>query len=92
MAKPRKIHGRRSNNSKARRQQHFRRGTLFRKAFEFCQECNADVSMLVRLKDTSQIYVFNSNDRWTPSQEELSLYYPTPLWITWQELAAKYDL
>ncbi|KAA8648113.1 uncharacterized protein ATNIH1004_003996 [Aspergillus tanneri] len=92
MAKPRKIRGRQSNNSKARRQQHYRRGgTLFRKAFEFCQECNADISMLVRLKDSGQIYVFNSNERWIPSQEELILYYPTPRWITWQELAAKYD-
>jgi hypothetical protein len=72
MAKPRKIRHRQSNKSKAKHQQHKRRGdTLFRKAFEFCQECNADVSLIVRLKENGQIYIFNSDYRWFPSQEGL---------------------
>ncbi|PKX99516.1 uncharacterized protein P174DRAFT_509435 [Aspergillus novofumigatus IBT 16806] len=74
------------------------RDTLFRKAFEFCQECNADVSLMVWLKENSQIYIFNSDSRWLPLQEGLgytngckSLHYPVPLRITWQELAAAYQ-
>jgi hypothetical protein len=72
MAKTRKIRHRQSNKPKAKHQQHKRRGhTLFRKAFEFCQECNADVSLMVRLKENGQIYIFNSDNRWFPSQEGL---------------------
>ncbi|KAB8253608.1 hypothetical protein BDV32DRAFT_157910 [Aspergillus pseudonomiae] len=92
MAKTRKIHHRQSNNTKAKRQQHKRRGdTLFRKAFEFCQECDADVSLIVRLKECGQIYIFNSDSRWSPSREDLAFHYPAPLRITWQELAAVYE-
>jgi hypothetical protein len=77
MAKPRKIRHRQSNKPKAKHQQHKRRGdTLFRKAFEFCQECNADVSLIVRLKENSQIYIFNSDYRWFPSQEGLVGLHP----------------
>jgi hypothetical protein len=72
MAKTRKIRHRQSNKPKAKHQQHKRRGdTLFRKAFEFCKECNADVSLMVRLKENGQIYIFNSDNRWFPSQEGL---------------------
>jgi hypothetical protein len=68
MAKPRKIRHRQSNKPKAKYQQHKRRGdTLFWKAFEFCQGCNADVSLMVRLKENGQIYIFNSDNRWFPS-------------------------
>jgi hypothetical protein len=72
MAKTRKIRHRQSNKPKAKHQQHKRRGdTLFRKAFEFCKECNADVSLMVRLKENGQIYIFNSDNRWFTSQEGL---------------------
>jgi hypothetical protein len=72
MAKPRTIRHRQSNKLKVKHQQHKRRrGTLFWKAFEFCQECNADVSLMVRLKENGQIYIFNSDNRWFPSQEAL---------------------
>ncbi|KAL4811701.1 hypothetical protein BDW67DRAFT_179376 [Aspergillus spinulosporus] len=91
MAKAKTIRCRMSNTPKARGQQHRRRGdTLFRKAFEFSQECDADVMLVVRLRKNGQICIFNSNDQWFPSQEDLALCYPTPLRITWQELAAKY--
>lgn len=77
MAKPRKIRHRQSNKPKAKHQQHKRRGdTLFRKAFEYCQECNADVSLVVRLKDNGQIYIFNSDNRWFPSEEGLVWLFP----------------
>ncbi|KAK9657873.1 hypothetical protein V6Z96_002120 [Aspergillus fumigatus] len=80
MAKPRKIRHRQSNKPKAKHQQHKRQGdTLFRKAFEFCQECNVDVSLMVRLKENGQIYIFNSDNRWFPSQE--GLYLPTIFWV-----------
>lgn len=72
MAKLRIIHHRTSNKSKAKSQQHRRRGdTLFRKAFEFSQECDADVLVVVRRRQNGQIHTFNSNDRWFPSQEDL---------------------
>ncbi|KAL4993192.1 hypothetical protein BDV10DRAFT_179533 [Aspergillus recurvatus] len=91
MAKLRTIHHRLSNKPKAKSQQHRRRGsTLFRKAFEFSQECDADVTLVLRLRKTGQIYIFNSNDQWFPFQEDLMHCYPTPLRITRQELAAKY--
>lgn len=107
MAKLRTIHHRLSNKSKAKSQQHRRRGnTLFRKAFEFSKECDADVTLVLRLRKTGQIYIFNSNDQWSPSQEDLvgitiifdepywcfqMHHYPTPLRITRRELAAKYE-
>ncbi|KAL4954943.1 hypothetical protein BDW69DRAFT_162000 [Aspergillus filifer] len=91
MAKLRTIQRRVSNKSKARGQQHRRRGnTLFRKAFEFNQECDADVMLVLRLRKTGQTYIFNSNDQWFPSQEDLTHCYPTPLRISRQELAAEY--
>jgi hypothetical protein len=72
MAKPKVIRRRTSNKSKAKSQQHRRRGdTLFRKAFEFSQECEADVMLVFRLRKNGQVYIFNSNDRWFPSRDDL---------------------
>ncbi|KAL4935217.1 hypothetical protein BDV06DRAFT_207458 [Aspergillus oleicola] len=91
MAKLRTIHRRVSNKPKAKGQQHRQRSsTLFRKAFEFTQECDADVLLVLRSRKTGQIYIYNSNDQWFPSQEDLTYCYPTPLRITGQELAAEY--
>ena len=75
-------------------------------AFEYCHECDADISLLVRLKDTGQIYIFNSDSQWQPSKEQLvcvfnslakietnklqASYYPKPKQVTWEELASKY--
>ncbi|KAL2801617.1 hypothetical protein BJX63DRAFT_416940 [Aspergillus granulosus] len=92
MAKPKVIHRRTSNKPKAKSQQHRRRGdTLFRKAFEFSQGCDADVMLVFRLRKNGQIYIFNSNDQWFPTRDDLTLTFPTPLRITWKELAAKYE-
>ncbi|KAG2027550.1 hypothetical protein GB937_001300, partial [Aspergillus fischeri] len=52
---------------------HKRRGdTLFWKMCEFCQECNADVSLMIRLKG-GQVYIFNSDNQWASSQEDFTL-------------------
>ncbi|KAL5040790.1 hypothetical protein BDW71DRAFT_193097 [Aspergillus fruticulosus] len=92
LATPRRIRRCMSNQKKAKHQQNNQRGdTLFRKAFEFCQECDADVSLTVRLRNNGQIFMFNLDDRWHPSPQDLAAYYPVPLRVTWQELAAKYD-
>jgi hypothetical protein len=72
MAKAKTIHRRMSNKPKAKSQQHRRRGdTLFRKAFEFSQECDADVMLVIRLRKNGQTCIFNSNSEWFPSQEDL---------------------
>jgi hypothetical protein len=72
LATPRRIRRRLSNKKKAKRQQYSRRGdTLFRKAFEFCQECDADVSLMIRLRNNGRIFMFNSDDRWHPSPQDL---------------------
>ncbi|KAL3469057.1 hypothetical protein BJX99DRAFT_89125 [Aspergillus californicus] len=92
MGKLKTIHRRASNKSKAKSQQHRRRGdTLFCKAFEFSQECDADVMLVIRSRKNGQIYMFNSNNKWFPSQDNLALCYPTPLQITSQDMAAKYE-
>ncbi|KAL2846613.1 hypothetical protein BJY01DRAFT_173084 [Aspergillus pseudoustus] len=92
MAKAKIIRRRKSKKSKAKSQQRRRRGdTLFRKAFEFSQECDADVMLVFRLRKNGQTYIFNSNDRWFPSRDDLALTYPSPLRITSRELGAKYE-
>ncbi|KAL5041662.1 hypothetical protein BDW71DRAFT_201186 [Aspergillus fruticulosus] len=106
MAKPKVIRRRTSNKPKAKSQQRRRRAdTLFRKAFEFSQECDADVMLVFRLRKNGQIYLYNSDEQWFPSRDDLvciitgifkyansfqELTYPVPLRITSRELAAKY--
>ena len=68
----RTLQRRQSNSVRARRQQQRRRKVnLFLKAFEYCQECNADIFLAIRLKDNGQISVFNSDHQWAPTQESL---------------------
>ncbi|KAE8371432.1 hypothetical protein BDV26DRAFT_302777 [Aspergillus bertholletiae] len=92
----RKIQRRRSSSARSRCQQRNRRkNNLLLKAFEFCQECDANVSLMIRLRHNGQIVIFNSDDRWHPSAEQLSnrlqdTYYPVPKYVTWEELAARY--
>ncbi|KAL3468765.1 hypothetical protein BJX99DRAFT_242722 [Aspergillus californicus] len=92
MGRLKTIHRRASNKSKAKSQQHQRQAdTLFYKAFEFSKECDADVMLVIQLKKNGQIYIFNSNNEWFPSQDNLALCYPTPLQITSQDMATKYE-
>jgi hypothetical protein len=68
----RTIRQRRSDSARAKNQQRGRRkDCLFLKAFEYCKECDADIFLMVRLKNNGQIFIFNSNDRWPPSPHEL---------------------
>lgn len=107
VAKTRTLRGRQSNSPRAIRDQRSRRKmNLFLKAFEYCQQCDADVFMMVRLKHNGQSFIFNSDGRGPPSHNDLvinifkshviqtdrlqDLQYPTPRWIGWQELAARY--
>ncbi|RAH84381.1 hypothetical protein BO86DRAFT_387004 [Aspergillus japonicus CBS 114.51] len=91
MANVRTIRGRHSDNPRSKRQQRLRRRLrLMFGAFEYCHECDADISLLIRLKDTGQIYIFNSDSQWQPSKEQLASYYPKPKQVTWEELASKY--
>lgn len=67
-----------------------RRDSLFRKAFEDCCECDADIFLMIRLKHNGQIFMFNSDSGWPPMQEDMFFHYPRPKTISWQELAARY--
>ncbi|PYH75331.1 hypothetical protein BO82DRAFT_349491 [Aspergillus uvarum CBS 121591] len=96
----RTIRGRHSDNPRSKRQQRLRRRLrLMYGAFEYCYECDADISLLIRLKDTGQIYIFNSDSQWQPPKEQLvcietnklqASYYPKPKQVTREELAPKY--
>ncbi|KAA8642725.1 uncharacterized protein ATNIH1004_009477 [Aspergillus tanneri] len=91
MVRPRRIQKRLSNSSRSRRQQRARhKDSLFFKSFEYCRECDADIFIMVRLKQNGQIQFFNSDSKWPPSLEELTSYYPRPKQITWEELATRY--
>ena len=61
-----KVTKRRSNSKKAQRERRDRRkNTLLKKAYEFCVECRADVCLSIRLKDSGQIVIFNSDSSGT---------------------------
>ncbi|EHA26116.1 hypothetical protein ASPNIDRAFT_170177 [Aspergillus niger ATCC 1015] len=101
-AKKRSIRRRRSSSKRSTYQQrNRRRNSLFLKAFEYCNLCEADIALVIRLKHNGQVFKFNSNSQWHPSREELvgNLYnslkdmsYPKPREITWCELAAQYEI
>ena len=53
---------RRSDSKKARRQQQDRRKAgLFKKAYEYSFECDADVYVGIRVKRNGRIFTFNSD-------------------------------
>lgn len=55
-------------NQKARR----RRETLFKKASEYSSECAADIHLILRMKNTGQIYIMTSiSEGWPLSQDQL---------------------
>lgn len=58
---------RRDNQKRSRR-----RDTLMRKAFEYYEECDADVYLALRMRKTGQIYtVASKSNDWPPSLESL---------------------
>ncbi|RDK41086.1 hypothetical protein M752DRAFT_217585 [Aspergillus phoenicis ATCC 13157] len=101
-AKKRNIRRRRPSSKRSTYQQRTRRkNNLFLKAFEYCNLWEADIALVIRLKHNGQVFEFNSNSQWHPSREELvgNLYdslkdtwYPKPREITWDELAAQYEM
>ena len=63
---------RRSDTPKAKNQQRCRRRTgLFKKAYEYGIECDADVCVVLRIRKNGQIFTFNSDGHWPPPQQEL---------------------
>ncbi|BCR96154.1 uncharacterized protein AKAW2_21094A [Aspergillus luchuensis] len=60
-------------------------------SFEFSQECDADVYVMIRFRHDGQIVLFIPSKALPLSQEQLASSYPTPKEITWDELAAQYD-
>jgi hypothetical protein len=71
-AKKRTIGKRKHNTSRAKSQQRTRRRDCpFRRAFEYCSECDADISLMIRLKHSGQTFVFNSDSRWPVAQGDI---------------------
>ncbi|OJI87462.1 hypothetical protein ASPTUDRAFT_62113 [Aspergillus tubingensis CBS 134.48] len=88
-SKKRNIRRRRSSSKRSTYQQRTRRkNSLFLKAFEYCNFCDADITLVIRLKHNSQVFKFNSNSQWHPSREELDTWYPKLREIAWNKLAA----
>jgi hypothetical protein len=54
-------------------QRNRRRGTLFKKAYEYSRDCDADVYILLRIRKNSQVFVFDScsDSIFPPSKQEL---------------------
>ncbi|KAL1979492.1 hypothetical protein VTN96DRAFT_5702 [Rasamsonia emersonii] len=72
------VRKRQSENLRSKTQQKNRRKDgLFRKAYQYCIECDADVYVVLRIRRNGQIYVFNSDStgEWPPSKEQLNKYY-----------------
>ncbi|KAB8070338.1 hypothetical protein BDV29DRAFT_181055 [Aspergillus leporis] len=82
-AKKRTIGKRKLSTPRAIGQQRSRRrDSMFRKAFEYCCECDADIFLMIRLKHNGQTFIFNSDSNWPVVQEDVFLQYPTPKTIT----------
>ena len=67
-----------SNTPKAKNQQRCRHCTgLFKKAYEYGVECDADVCVVLQIRKNGQIYTYNSDcsGHWPPPQQELVSYY-----------------
>lgn len=76
---------RRAETARAKTQQRQRRRkTLFRKAAEFCLECESDIFVAVRIRKTGQLYLLDSSSlsQWIATLSNLVQYtQSTPLRI-----------
>ncbi|PYH50484.1 uncharacterized protein BO96DRAFT_405955 [Aspergillus niger CBS 101883] len=73
---------RRAETARAKTQQRQRRRkTLFKKAAEFCLECESDVFVAVRIRKTGQLYLLDSSSpsQWIATLSNLASYYPPPI-------------
>lgn len=76
---------RRSNSSRAKRQQKYRlRRSLFKSAHKFGVECDADVCVILRTRKDGRTFTFNTDsfEKFLPLIAELDHYYPTPMKTT----------
>lgn len=65
---------RRLQTARAKAQQrHRRKRGLFKKAAEFCHECESDVFVAVRVRKTGQMYILDSSsrDQWLSTLSDL---------------------
>lgn len=77
MAQKTFVRKRRSESTQSKTQQKNRRKDgLFRKAYQYCIECDADVYVILRIRRNGQIYISNSNptEEWPPSKQQLVCY------------------
>jgi hypothetical protein len=62
-------------NKERSQQKKRRRETLFIKAYEYCQKCDADIFIILRTKDNGQTFTLSSENsqdgKWPPSQQEI---------------------
>ena len=64
-------------NQKARR----RRETLFKKASEYCSECEADIYLILRMKKTGRIYTLASESKGWPLSQKQLVSFASVTWI-----------
>lgn len=74
---------RHSDSARAKTQQrHRRKKGLFKKAAEFCLECESDVFLAIRIHKTGQIYILDSSSQkeWLDTLSNLvrSVSFSTP--------------
>ncbi|KAJ5646728.1 hypothetical protein N7490_003100 [Penicillium lividum] len=65
-----------------------RKTTLMKKASEYSNMCDADVCVGIRFRETGQVYVLtvDKSGVWAFLASHLSAYYPTPRFMTDQDL------
>ncbi|KAJ5775794.1 uncharacterized protein N7511_000805 [Penicillium nucicola] len=69
-----------------------RKETLFKKAFEYSTQCDADVQLVVRIRKTGKIFTLTSkSEGWPLSAKQLDLTHPLPIRKTTDELARQYE-
>lgn len=72
------IKRRQSESARTKAQQRSRRKrSLFKKAKEFVLECESDVFVAVRLRESGQMYIFDSSTEWSKCLAQLVQYSAT---------------
>ncbi|CDM34665.1 Transcription factor, MADS-box [Penicillium roqueforti FM164] len=64
-----------------------RRKGLFKKAAEYSINCESDVVVAVRNRQSGQLYIFESSKKkWLPAEMDMDNYYPRPITETTEDI------
>ncbi|CAG8981561.1 hypothetical protein HYALB_00013834 [Hymenoscyphus albidus] len=69
-----------------------RKDTLLKKAHEIAFFCDIDVALVLRIRKTGRLIMYNSIDleSWPPSKEQIQSHYPLPVNLLPRDIEAKY--